>query len=60
VRGDALHAKNDTAGAIKEYVAALSDPNPNGLERGLVELKVTDLGGKLPEPKIAVATKEKP
>jgi predicted negative regulator of RcsB-dependent stress response len=42
VRGDALNAKKDTAGAIAEYKAALS-ANDAG-DGSLLELKITDLG----------------
>ena len=44
VRGDAYYAKNDKADAIKEYQSALIDADSRGIERGLVELKLTDLG----------------
>ncbi len=54
VRGDARMAKNDTAGAIKEYQAALVDADSRGLERGLIELKLADLG-VTPAPAAAVA-----
>jgi predicted negative regulator of RcsB-dependent stress response len=50
VRGDALVAKQDTAGALKEYAAALSEPNGHGIERAYIELKMTDLGGTPPTP----------
>jgi predicted negative regulator of RcsB-dependent stress response len=42
VRGDALRAKKDTAGAVTEYKAALS-ANDGG-DGSLLELKITDLG----------------
>jgi len=42
VRGDALNAKKDTAGAIAEYKAAMS-ANDGG-DGSLLELKITDLG----------------
>jgi predicted negative regulator of RcsB-dependent stress response len=42
VRGDALKAKNDTAGALTEYKAALS-ANAGG-DGSLLELKIADLG----------------
>lgn len=44
VRGDALFAKNDKAGAIKEYQGALVAADDRGVERGLLQLKLTDLG----------------
>ena len=55
VRGDALLAKKDTAGAIREYQAALADSDGRGFERGLVELKITDLGAT-PDPVVKPAT----
>jgi predicted negative regulator of RcsB-dependent stress response len=57
VRGDACFAKKDTVGALREYQAALADSDERGFERGLVELKITDLGAtpnepvKIPAPK---------
>jgi predicted negative regulator of RcsB-dependent stress response len=42
VRGDALRAKKDTAGAITEYKAALSAND--GADGSLLDLKITDLG----------------
>jgi predicted negative regulator of RcsB-dependent stress response len=48
IRGDALLAKQDNAGAIKEYSAALTDADGRGIERGFIELKIADLGGKPP------------
>ena len=44
VRGDAYYAKKDAAAALREYQAALADADGRGFERGLVELKITDLG----------------
>ncbi len=44
VRGDARFAKNDMPGAIKEYQSALGVADVRGIERGLLELKLTDLG----------------
>ena len=44
VRGDARYAKNDMPGAIKEYQTALQSADAGGIERGLLELKLTDLG----------------
>ncbi len=44
VRGDAFYTKNDKTAAIKEYQAALTDADSRGIERGLLELKLTDLG----------------
>jgi predicted negative regulator of RcsB-dependent stress response len=57
VRGDALVAKQDTAGALKEYAAALADSQGRGIERAFIELKITDLGGTPPAPVVAIAGK---
>ncbi len=48
LRGDAYYAMNDKPNALKEYQAALADPEGQGLERGFLEAKITDLGGALP------------
>ena len=52
VRGDAYYGKKDGAAAIREYQAALADSDGRGVERGLIELKITDLGAtpNLPAP----------
>jgi predicted negative regulator of RcsB-dependent stress response len=42
VRGDALRAKKDAAGAITEYKAAMS--TNDGGDGSLLDLKITDLG----------------
>jgi len=56
VRGDAYYAKKDTTAALREYQAALADADNRGFERGLVELKINDLGATPNEPaKPAVA-----
>jgi predicted negative regulator of RcsB-dependent stress response len=44
VRGDALFAKNDLAGAAVEYQAALDGGDPRGADTALIELKLADLG----------------
>jgi predicted negative regulator of RcsB-dependent stress response len=44
VRGDALYAKKDFAGAVKEYKAALGASDPRGVDSALLELKINDLG----------------
>jgi predicted negative regulator of RcsB-dependent stress response len=54
VRGDAFYAKKDTAGALREYQAALADLDNRGFDRGLVELKITDLGA-VPNPPLKSA-----
>ncbi|HEY2677233.1 MAG TPA: tetratricopeptide repeat protein [Steroidobacteraceae bacterium] len=42
VRGDALHAKKDIPGAVKEYTAAL-DAGAAGADGAMLELKLADL-----------------
>jgi predicted negative regulator of RcsB-dependent stress response len=42
VRGDALHAKKDIAGAVAEYNAAL-DAGAGGADAAILELKLADL-----------------
>lgn len=44
VRGDALYQKQDQAGAIKEYQAALAAHQTAGTSNSVLELKLTDLG----------------
>jgi predicted negative regulator of RcsB-dependent stress response len=44
VRGDALFAKKDLAGAAREYQAALDAGDAKTPERPLIELKLADLG----------------
>jgi predicted negative regulator of RcsB-dependent stress response len=60
VRGDAYYAKKDTADALREYQAALADPDTRGFDRGLVELKITDLGATPNEPVRPAAGKVAP
>lgn len=55
VRGDALLTKNDVKGAIKEYQQALAMADARGVERGLLELKLTDLGITPAAPAVKVA-----
>jgi predicted negative regulator of RcsB-dependent stress response len=54
VRGDAYLAKNDRAAALREYQAALSAADQRGVEPGLLELKITDLGAT-PKPDLNVS-----
>ena len=44
VRGDALSAKHDTAGAIAEYQSALASTDPRYGDNALLSLKIADLG----------------
>ena len=44
VRGDALLAKKDSAGAINEYKTALSSAADGGVDGSLIEMKLADLG----------------
>jgi predicted negative regulator of RcsB-dependent stress response len=54
VRGDALLAKGDKDGARAAYAAALKSTDSKGtqspIDRGLIELKLQDMGGKVPAP----------
>lgn len=51
VRGDALVAKKDTGGAVREYTAALeAGGERNSAESGVLELKIADLGAAVPPP----------
>ncbi len=45
IRGDALYAKKDEAGARKEYESALAAFQTSGTDVSLLELKLQDLGG---------------
>jgi len=47
VQGDALLAKKDPAGALKEYNAALSAPGDAVADGGLLELKIADLASNV-------------
>jgi predicted negative regulator of RcsB-dependent stress response len=44
VHGDALYAKNETAGAVTEYKAALDAGDAGGVDAAMVEMKLADLG----------------
>jgi predicted negative regulator of RcsB-dependent stress response len=44
VRGDALLAKKDVAGAVTEYQSALSGSAAAGVDTAVLELKLADLG----------------
>jgi len=44
VRGDALYAKKDIAGADTEYKAALAAGDARSVDASLLELKIADLG----------------
>jgi predicted negative regulator of RcsB-dependent stress response len=56
VRGDALYAKKDIGGAVREYQAALDGSDPGSPDMSLLELKITDLGASVAVP----AQKAKP
>ena len=43
VRGDALYAKHDLPGALKEYQAALGSGDAASVDSGLLQLKIADL-----------------
>ena len=49
VRGDALYAKKDIAGAVSEYRLALGANESGGADASMLALKITDLGAA-PEP----------
>jgi predicted negative regulator of RcsB-dependent stress response len=44
VRGDALYAKKDLAGAAREYQAALGVSDPRSIDAAILQLKISDLG----------------
>jgi predicted negative regulator of RcsB-dependent stress response len=44
VRGDALYAKKDTQGALREYQSALLSGGGSPRDSSLLQLKITDLG----------------
>ncbi|HEY8507012.1 MAG TPA: tetratricopeptide repeat protein, partial [Steroidobacteraceae bacterium] len=46
VRGDALYAKSDKAGALKEYLAARAGTGIGSVDAELLELKINDLEGE--------------
>ena len=43
VRGDALYAKNDKPGALKEYLAALASADARSVDTQFLQLKINDL-----------------
>lgn len=53
VKGDALLAKKDQAGAIHEYQTALEAGNAAGADTALLELKLADLGAA-PGPSLSL------
>jgi predicted negative regulator of RcsB-dependent stress response len=50
VRGDALYAKKDIAGAAREYQAALDGRDARDSETAVLELKIADLGASVTPP----------
>ncbi len=50
VRGDALYAKKDLAGATREYQAALEGRDAHSAETAVLELKLADLGASVAPP----------
>jgi len=44
VRGDALYAKKDLGGALTEYKSALAASEAHGVDAGLLQLKIADIG----------------
>jgi predicted negative regulator of RcsB-dependent stress response len=56
VRGDALYAKKDVSGALREYRAALEGGDEHSADTAMLELKIADLGGVVTPP----AQKAKP
>ena len=50
VRGDALYAKKDSGGALREYRAALEGSDQRGAESAILELKIADLGAAVTPP----------
>jgi predicted negative regulator of RcsB-dependent stress response len=54
IRGDAYVAKSDQTAARAEYAAALAATDAQ-IDRGLLELKLAEVGGSAPAP--AAATK---
>jgi predicted negative regulator of RcsB-dependent stress response len=56
VRGDALYAKKDTSGALREYRAALEGSDEQSPDTAMLELKIADLGAVVTPP----AQKAKP
>jgi predicted negative regulator of RcsB-dependent stress response len=64
VRGDALFAKGDRAGALKEYEQAREGAANGSVDNQALQLKINDLKGETPAPaaveKPAETTTEKP
>jgi predicted negative regulator of RcsB-dependent stress response len=56
VRGDALYAKKDVSGALREYRAALEGGDEQSPDTAVLELKIADLGAIVVPP----AQKAKP
>ena len=56
VRGDALYAKKDVSGALREYQAALAGGDAQSADTAMLELKIADLGAVVAPP----APKAKP
>jgi len=56
VRGDALYAKKDTAGAVSEYKAALGAADLGDTDAALLELKIQDLGAAAAPPPASAAS----
>jgi predicted negative regulator of RcsB-dependent stress response len=50
VRGDALYAKKDLSGALREYRAALDGGDERSAEGAVLELKIADLGATVTPP----------
>jgi predicted negative regulator of RcsB-dependent stress response len=55
VRGDALYAKNDKAGALKEYLAALASSDARSVDTQSLQLKINDLKVDAPATPAAAA-----
>ena len=55
VRGDALFAKNDKAGALKEYLAALASSDARSVDTQSLQLKINDLKVEAPATPAAAA-----
>jgi predicted negative regulator of RcsB-dependent stress response len=50
VRGDALYAKKDVSGALREYQAALAGSDAQSADTAMLELKIADLGAVVAPP----------
>src|SRR3954463_1345158 len=53
VRGDVYFAKNDKAGALKEYLAALASSDSRSVDTQALHLKINDLKVDAPAPAAA-------